>query len=75
MCLAMGIKLNGFFLVIGVFFGVLAGIMTFLISYSELVKHFATKELPIRNSIKSAIVTFVFFVVLNSIISLFFLKK
>ncbi len=68
-------KLNGFFLVIGVFFGVLAGIMTFLISYSELVKHFATKELPIRISIKSAVVTFVFFVVLSSIISLFFLKN
>jgi uncharacterized membrane protein len=70
----MGLKLNGFFLVIGMFFSVLAGLMTILISYNELVKHYTTKKEPIKISLKSAAVTLVFFVALSFIIS-FFIKK
>ena len=62
-----------FFLVIGGLFGAVAGLMIYLISYNELVKHFATREYPIKISLKAAFSTFILFLVLSFILS-FFIK-
>ena len=59
-----------FLLLIGVVFGVVAGLMTYIISYNELTKHFADKRIPIRTSLKSAFVSLIFFIVLGTIIGL-----
>jgi uncharacterized protein with PQ loop repeat len=66
-------KFDTFFLALGVVCGVIAGLMTFLISYGELVKHFATKEIPVKVSLKSALVSFVFFLIMSLAIG-FFIK-
>jgi hypothetical protein len=64
-------KFGTFFLTLGVVCGVIAGLMTFLISYNELVKHFATKDVPVKVSLKSALVSFAFFVLMSLIIGFF----
>lgn len=56
------------FIVIGGLIGIVAGLMTFLISYNELVKHFATREIPLKISLKSAFVSFLFFLIMSVII-------
>lgn len=61
-------KFNIFFLAIGVFFGAFAGLMTFLISYNELVKHFATKNYPRKIALRTAIGSFLFFLVLSCVL-------
>lgn len=66
-------KFNTFFLALGIACGVIAGLMTFLISYNELVKHFATKEIPVKVSLKSALVSFIFFLFMSLAIG-FFIK-
>jgi hypothetical protein len=63
--------MNIFFLFIGAVCGVIAGLMTFLISYGELVRHFATKDIPLKVSLKSALVSFVFFLLMSIIIGFF----
>ena len=45
---------------LGMLFGTLAGISAYLISYSELARHFSTKEYPRKSALKTAMVTFVF---------------
>jgi hypothetical protein len=64
----------GFFLVIGIAFSVVAGLMVFLISYSELVKHFPTKSYPRKLALQSALSAFLFFLGLSFLISLFLLS-
>ena len=66
-------KAHFFFLLVGAVFGIVAGLMTFLISYNELIKHFADKRIPIKVSLNSAMVSLVFFVILGYIIG-FFIK-
>jgi len=66
-------KAHYFFITIGVVFGVMAGLMTYIISYNELVKHFADKRIPIKISLRSALVSFIVFIVLASLIG-FFIK-
>ena len=69
----MAMKAHFFFLFIGAVFGIIAGLMTYLISYNELIKHFADKRIPIKVSLKSAMISLVFFVFLGYIIG-FFIK-
>jgi uncharacterized membrane protein SpoIIM required for sporulation len=59
------------FLGFGFFFGIIAGVMAFLISYSEYAKHFPTKSYPRKMALRSAVVTFFFFVILSGIIGYF----
>jgi ABC-type antimicrobial peptide transport system permease subunit len=66
-------KAHFFFLLIGAVFGIVAGLMIYLISYNELIKHFTDKRIPIKVSLKSSLITLVFFVVLGFIIG-FFIK-
>jgi hypothetical protein len=66
-------KFNAFFLALGIACGVFAGLMTFLISYNELVKHFATKIIPVKVSLKSALVSFIFFLLMSLALG-FFIK-
>jgi len=61
-------KTVGFLIIVGGLFAVVAGLMTFLISYNELVKHFATREIPLKISFKSAFVSFMFFLIMSVII-------
>ena len=64
-------ELNILFPVLGVVFGIIAGIMIFLISYIELSRHYVTKDIPFKSSLKSAIVTLVFFFVLGLLLGIF----
>ena len=66
-------RFNAFFLALGIACGVMAGLMTFLISYNELVKHFATKIIPVKVSLKSALVSFIFFLLMSLALE-FFIK-
>lgn len=56
-----------FFLFLGIGLGVIAGIMAYLTTYEEYQHHFKGRRVFIE-SIKSAIITFVFFVVLAVIL-------
>lgn len=53
-----------FFILIGIGLGLVAGIMAYLITYEEYQHHFKGKRVHIE-SIKSAFVTFIFFIVLS----------
>ena len=51
-------------LMIGIIFSPLAALMAFLITYSEYSKHYVEKRTPMLMSLRSALFTFVFFMLL-----------
>jgi heme/copper-type cytochrome/quinol oxidase subunit 2 len=61
------------FLVIGGFFGFLAALMAYLITYNEWMHHYSTKKEPRKMALEIAVFTFVFFIAI-AIIAGFFLK-
>jgi H+/Cl- antiporter ClcA len=67
----MAKKAHFFFLLIGAVFGIVAGLITYLIPFNELIKHLSDKRIPIKVSLKSAMVSLVFFVILVYIIGFF----
>ncbi|MCL4509064.1 MAG: hypothetical protein M1296_06025 [Chloroflexi bacterium] len=46
----------GFFITLGLVFGLFAGLMSYLISYEEYRKHFSDGRLAIRRSLQTAFV-------------------
>ncbi|GET33465.1 hypothetical protein PbJCM13498_23280 [Prolixibacter bellariivorans] len=64
-----------FFLVFGVPFGVIAGIMVYLITYSEMVKHYPEKDYPRKLALKSALTAMAFFLLVGGIIGIFVMKE
>jgi hypothetical protein len=68
-------QLVRFFLLFGVSFGIVAGIIAYLITYRELVKHFVEKDYPRQLAFRSALVAFVFFLVIGAILGFFVMKK
>ncbi len=52
-----------FFLLLGIGLGVIAGIMAYLITYEEYQHHFKGRRVFLE-SIKRAVITFVFFMIL-----------
>ena len=63
--------LHKFFQVLSVAFGIIAGLMAFLISYVEFVKHYPTKEYPGKLALQSAIAVFFFLLVMVCILGFF----
>jgi purine-cytosine permease-like protein len=51
-------------LFVGLFFGSIASIMAYLITYEEYTKHFLEKRKPVLYAFQSAFFTFVVFVVI-----------
>lgn len=56
---------------LGIIFGIIAGLMVFLISYNEMIKHYPSGIFPRKLALQSAVIAFLFFLVLGFIISLF----
>lgn len=54
----------GAWLAVGVFFGVLAAACAFIITYQEYAKHKLPQRKVIAHSLSTAIVAFVFFVII-----------
>ena len=61
----------GLFLVVGLVFGVLAGMMAFLITYEEYSHHQFDRATLIRRSLETAVVAFVVILVLALAIGFF----
>ncbi|TQM48711.1 hypothetical protein BDE36_0401 [Arcticibacter tournemirensis] len=59
-----------FFLLIGTGLGIIAGLMAYLITYEEYQHHFKGRRV-FTESIKSAVVAFVFFTLLSAAIGYF----
>jgi K+-sensing histidine kinase KdpD len=47
--------------IIGLFFGLLAGIMAFVITYGEYLHHFSDKKKILRHALETGFVTFAIF--------------
>jgi len=56
----------------GIFFGLIASVMAFLITYNEYQKHQFTKKRLWKASLESAFVTFIFFLVLSIVLGYLF---
>jgi hypothetical protein len=52
------------FLIIGGTFGVLAALMSYLITYKEYIRHYPNSQKPRKLALEAAIFTFVFFFLL-----------
>ena len=52
------------FLSIGLFFGLIGGLMAYLITYNEYTHHFQDKARPRQMALSSGLFTFVFLLVL-----------
>ncbi|MHB8362589.1 MAG: hypothetical protein ACYDBX_03140 [Patescibacteria group bacterium] len=63
------------YLIIGIVFGILAGIMASLITYGEYKRHFINSKRPLKEAIKMGIFTFVFLLLLLLIIGLIIAKS
>jgi len=59
------IKINLIILVIGSVFGLIAAVMAFLTTYEEYTHHFLDKKEPFRLGMRTAVFTFIVFVVLS----------
>ena len=64
-----------FFLLFGVSSGILAGVIAYLITYSELVRHFAEKDYPRKLAFRSALVAMIFFLCIGAILGFFVVKN
>ena len=60
-----------FYIVIGLLFGITAGLMAFLITYIEYTKNYALKEYPRKIAIQAGLTTFTFFLVLAILAGIF----
>jgi H+/Cl- antiporter ClcA len=60
-----------FYIALGLLFGIIAGLMAFLITYIEYVKNYAFKEFSRKMAIKAGVTTFIFFLVLSILAGIF----
>jgi len=56
-------------LVIGIPFGAIAAVMAFIITFEEYRHHYRDLKMPIRHGVETALVTFLFFVVMSLLLS------
>jgi hypothetical protein len=56
-------------LIIGIPFGAIAAVMAFIITYEEYRHHYKDLKTPIRHGVETALVTFLFFVVMSLLLS------
>jgi len=64
----------GLIALLGILFATLAGVSAYLITYSELARHFSTKEYPRKNALQAALVAFFFFMMLSIIVGFFLMN-
>jgi cation transporter-like permease len=55
-------------LLIGLVISPIAGLMAFLITYHEYLRHYPSKEKPLRIALEAALLTFAFFVIASIVI-------
>ena len=54
-----------FLLIWGSVFSIIAGLIAFFISYVEMVRHYATKREPLKQSFQTGGLTFLFFMAIT----------
>jgi hypothetical protein len=59
-------------LVVGLIFGSLGAICTYLITYKEWEHHYSDKKIPRRMALETAISTLIFFLAIMAVVGLFF---
>ncbi|GET23812.1 hypothetical protein [Prolixibacter sp. NT017] len=64
-----------FFLLFGVPFSVVAGIIAYLITYGELVKHFAEKDYSRKLAFRAALAALAFFLLIGVILGYFVMTR
>ncbi|PJA27772.1 MAG: hypothetical protein CO189_06115 [candidate division Zixibacteria bacterium CG_4_9_14_3_um_filter_46_8] len=60
--------------IIGAIFSILAGLLAYLITYQEYVRHYPDKGIPRKIALQAAVTAFFFFLVLSIIGGLLFAR-
>jgi len=65
-------QFNHISLVIGLVFSPIAATMAFLITYGEYSHHYSDRKMPLKLAMEAAIMTFVLFLAISSLVGLVF---